>query len=67
VDGSVDNNVVANNFPNHFRKAYSCNNVSHAAELRSEYLTKRRDCQAIPLIEHDVDVELVSRVGLEMW
>ena len=65
VDGSIDSNVVANKFANHFHKTYSCNNASRAAELYSQYLTRRHEYQGLPLPE-DIDVELVSRVVYDL-
>jgi len=65
VDGSIDSEVVANKFANHFHKAYSCNNTSRAAELYSEYRTNRCNYQGLPLTE-DFNVELVSRVIYNM-
>ena len=60
-DGSIDSDVVANKFADHFHMAYSCNNINHAAELYSEYCTMRRNYQGL-MLTVNLDVELVSRV-----
>jgi len=41
VNSCVDYTVVADKFADHFSKAYTCNNVSRAAELEKEYVKMR--------------------------
>jgi len=49
VNGCVDYTVVADNFADHFSKAYTCNNVSRAAELEKEYVKLRSAYHGFPL------------------
>lgn len=63
VDGCVDDNIIANNFANYFAKIYSCNNVSQAAKLESEYNWQRGSYCGLPLLDTYIfDVDLVSNV-----
>ena len=41
-------------------KTYSCNNASRAAELHSQYLTRRREYQGLPLTEDSFSVSGVA-------
>ena len=52
VDGTIDSDVMINKCADHFHIAYSCNNINRAAELYSEYRTKRHNCQGHPLTEN---------------
>ena len=63
VDGCVDHSVIAEKFACHFSKSYSCNSAIRAAELQSEYTTRRASYCGLPLTDNYLfDVELVSSV-----
>ena len=63
VSGCVDYTVVAENFADHFSKAYTCNNVDQVTELDTEYGKMRASYYGSPLtilfdletVSHTVD------------
>jgi exonuclease III len=63
VDGSVDSNIIANNFANYFEQACSNFSIERSSELRQLYTEKRAVYQGLPYTDElQFDVNLLDNV-----
>ena len=63
MNGTFDENIIASNFADYFGKIYSCNNITQAEKLKSDYDVTRKDYRGFSLTEaYTFDVEQVSAV-----
>jgi len=58
VDGSVDANIIANNFRSHFKKTFKCNNTQKAKSLRNEFVQAYKSYCGLPMVDdHRFNIE----------
>ena len=61
IEGSVDNDIIAKKFAEHFSSSFSCNNPVRKDKLKEEYWRMRTDYFGFPLLNDiTLDTELVS-------
>ena len=67
VDGSVDEDVIAEKFVKHFSNCFSCNDENRSDILKDEYMRLRENYVGLPSSDHiTFDTELVSKVVLNL-
>ena len=67
VDGSVDEDVIAEKFVKHFSNCFSCNDENRSDILKDEYMRLRENYVGLPSSDHiTFDTELVSKVVLNI-
>ena len=67
VDSCVDPDIIAGKFRDYFLKAYTCNNVSTAMELKKEYSDMRETYCGLPVFDNNYfDTEIISKTILDM-
>jgi len=67
VEGCVSPYIVSQRFADHFSKTFSGNNPDDRVEtLKEEYELMRANYSGLPLTDVNIDIELVSRIILEL-